>query len=931
MKYKRILSLLLIFTALLSFSSFPFTDASAAVLEEKGDYYANRLGLLSSLGVLSDVGEPDDMFVEEQFIKGVLTLIGYDDAIFSLGKTAKELAEERGFYGKASVETVDSLESAYVVLLNALGYGVQAEADGGDISAYLSIASRENLGKNVIPADGLTNRNGVAILYNALFMNMFGPAGNNGYAKLQGTVLEKTFKAHESEGLVTGVYLQALSGSAPKSKDEIAVNNVNYKTDMEDVYSLFGKYVKFYYTDDDEKTLLYAWCDTRSFVTINAPMVTGITQKGREYKIEYEGMKGEKYSKKVTPKYVCLNGELIDYRNENIKDLMDFYTGQIILTDTDQDNNFDCIILEKYENYLVSMVTNKVLYDANGKDPVYLDDEEDGVDDYRYDVYVNGVRGNLSSAMPNDVVSVYRNRKGNIIKLIVASQKTIHGTVDRIVNNNDSRGKKVIVDGFPYFCPTDGKVPELGTSGIFYLDAQDVIVGFEVSDIYTYGYLVAAMQDSPLDGLKIKLCPQGVTGAKEFECTRKLSIQIGAEDAKKYDAEAALNLLKTETQTETQAGTQTKPLYMPGLVKFRTDANGCICAIKLPEDKSNVNLTKDDLSEMGFSEFVCYGQAPGSLDYIGSKLGRYTVNAKEAIVFSIPEGENIPDSEYDGNVQLRDSVSYNRPMYYDIDSFLTAKVVLTFHESRGEGLVYPLENPHVYYDGLSVVKSIDYAYDPNEGNYKVEFTFIGKSGEFKGYTPYDKNGIVYNEVLRQNLVNNPTVYDTTEFFDEDCDKLNVGDVVVVKVDEQNRISGMLRFWSNKRNQLTNSYPGEQSYIDGYMVSRREWSETLDGDYVFAKFIKRNNTVMVLDATNTVCTTGEHEDALHAEYNDTNAYQAKHGRLCVFQVPKSGDPIYVLDKENGDRVRKGTLEDLRAGDDIVFALWGGYKGILVIKR
>lgn len=927
MKHNRIISIFLILAVFLaSFSVFTVPETKAAITEEVSDYYSNRLGLLSALGVISELGTAEEEMIEEDFVKAVLALIGYNDYLSLQDKSAKEFAKEQGFYGNDVIKNISSAEDAYVVLLNALGYKLMAESYGGDKNAYLRIAMNENLSDNVKKADSFTNENAVTILYNALFMNFFDSVGAGDFSKVRGTVLKNTFGCYEAEGLVTGVYLQSLSGNSPKNKDEIIIDNITYKTNMDEFYSFFGKYVKFYYTNHDGNMLLYAWCDSSSYVTIDASMVTGIKKSGKNYKIEHEGMRGESYSENVTPKYASLNGEIIDYKNSNIEQLLDFYTGSITLTDTDKDEKFDCIILEKYQNYLVSMVTDKALYDANGLEPLYLDDEEDDKKlEYWYDVYINGKKGNLSSASENDVVSVYRNSKGNIIKMVVSSKKTLNGTVDSVVK--DERGTKLIIDGLPYYSPSQNKVPSTGTSGVFYLDAQDVVAGFELKDIYTFGYLIAA-ESVTMGKMKIKLCAEGETGAKILECARKISVKEGSRKAVKRNAQETLKILES------------KDIYMPGLIKYRTDTDGNVISILLPEDMSENPLNADP------TVFTFMGQAEGEIKLGNSKMGRFAVNTESTVAFSVPTGDNITDELYSGQLKLEDGATYSMPMYYNTDAFLTAGAVVVFEKTYSDGLIFPTEELKTDQISFSVIKKIRKLGDRSDAGFTVEFTFVGENGEFKGYAPYDKNGLVYLENMVQrkydengnrrpdgggSIVEYPVIYDTTQLFVEGYDKLNVGDMVLVRVNEDNRIDGMKRLWSNVRNQMMDcDVVDTAGYLDGHKVSAPDADYTKNNWYVFGELVNRNKSVMVIDATNYESNPSLSHETTHESFRQQDS-QLSYGGVCVFPAPQETDSIYVLDRANDNEVRKGTIDDLRAGDEVVFSLkYGKFKGVLVIK-
>ncbi len=927
MKHNRIISIFLIFAVFLaSFSVFTVPETKAAITEEVSDYYSNRLGLLSALGVVSELGTAQEDMSEEEFVKAVLTLIGYDEYFSSQDKSAKEFAQEQGFYGNDDVKSIITVEDAYVIVLNALGYKLMAESYGGNKNAYRRIAMNEDLSDNVKKADSFTNENAVTILYNALFMNFFDSVGAGDFSKVRGTVLKNTFGCYEAEGLVTGVYLQSLSGNSPKNKDEIVIDNITYKTNMDEFYSFFGKYVKFYYTNHDGNELLYAWHDNSSYVTIDASMVTRIKKSGKSYIIEHEGMKGEHYKESVIPKYASLNGEIIDYNNNNIEKLLDFYTGSITLTDTDKDEKFDCIILEKYQNYLVSMVTDKALYDANGLEPLYLDNEEDDKNlKYWYDVYINGKRGNLSSAAENDVVSVYRNSKGNIIKMVVSSKKTLIGTVDSVVK--DERGTKLIIDGLPYYSPPQNKVPSSGASGVFYLDSQDVVAGFELKDIYHFAYLIDAASVS-MGKMQMKLCLEGETGAKILDCARKISVKVGAEKAVKRSAQDTLDILNS------------KDIYMPGLIKYRTDADGNVISILLPEDMSEHPLEADP------TVFTFMGQAAGEVNLGNSKMGRFAVNTENTVAFSVPTGDNITDELYSGQLKLEDGAAYSMPMYYNTDAFLTAGAVVVFEKTYSDGLIFPTEELKTDQIAFSVIKRIRKIGDQSTDGFSVEFTFVSDNGEFKGYAPYNKNGLVYLENMVQrkydengnrrpdgggSIVDYPVIYDTTQLFDEGYDKLNVGDLVLVRVNEDNRIDGMKRLWSNVRNQLMDSDVVDTAgYLDGHKVSAPDADYTKNNWYVFGELVNRNKSVMVIDATNYESNPSLPHEATHESFRQLGS-QLSYGGVCVFPAPQETDSIYVLDRANGNEVTKGTIDDLRAGDEVVFSLkYGKFKGVLVIK-
>lgn len=359
------------------------------------------------------------------------------------------------------------------IIVTALGRQSEAEYKGGYPGGYLSVAENLKLFKGVNPVNEFTYKDAVIFLYNSAMTeitNVNIKADKITFSESKKTLLALYHDIYWGEGVVSAVEGVSVDNTvAPK--DGIVIGGETFETD-EWYYDYIGMNVKYFY---EEKS-----GDSRKLVFLTNKEKAGsevITIKSRYYNrydgnyIYYSENENSATLKKVRVypgAMIIRNGEKSNTDMMSALDRNNIY-GTIRVIDTGKYDGADLIIIESYENIVVSYIDaeNKKIY---GKDksvqPLNLN-EDDGI--FIKYFAADGTETSFSEIVLDNVVSAAVSSDGKCA-IVRTSGKTVNGVVsDKGIDDYDE----------PYI-NIDGEIYN-AESKFYEKNKQSIAVGASVS------------------------------------------------------------------------------------------------------------------------------------------------------------------------------------------------------------------------------------------------------------------------------------------------------------------------------------------------------------------------------------------------------------------------------------------------------------------
>ncbi len=495
---KKILSLVLALTLVLSTMSMAFADTAFPDIDADDDQLAEAAGLLNSLGVLAgdENGNynPEDPLTREAMAKVVVHLLGYtEDDYVGYGNDFTDaqnmwssdvigLAADSGIvngYGDgifAPKDDVTYLQAA-IMLIRALGY-TDASLNNGveafNAGAYRSKALQLGLFNGVAPAwNEPATRGDLAVMsYNNL----------NNQLVIVNADQEAVGVEDSSDNAIS--LLSKTAEVSTETSDAITPEEVMYATTDISMYVyqiVDGYYVTIENEDGD---------DVRSFVYVNESLSDTVTDtvesaangtNSTTIVIDVDGDddftdEGDTFTNVVAP--VFFNGAEVDY--------VDAYAeliGESVTIVSHEDTN---------NNVVVDGIIANVETDRFQVEDEYETDEDtfEGVslpmnddDEVDFDnIMVTGDADDLYEIEADDIVEVYESHADSEVEMVefVVTRNSVEGTITRKNSDGD-----VIIDTVGEYegqSLLDSTILEVGDEGTFYYDSYGTIVAFTTED-----------------------------------------------------------------------------------------------------------------------------------------------------------------------------------------------------------------------------------------------------------------------------------------------------------------------------------------------------------------------------------------------------------------------------------------------------------------
>lgn len=606
------------------------------------------VALLSALEILRGDGSGDYMLDKSvnraEFTAFVVRLMGLEDAANSWGgeatfvdvpdshwaKGAIGLASSMGFIqgvgdGKFEPDRGVTRNEAVKILVSVLGYQEFAERDGGFPDGYNKMAYEIDLFKRISLSNSsyLNRRDVCVLLYGALDVKVFDEITNVNDL----TVLEKYQRLTVVEGTVTATpgyqKTKRLSG-----KIELDGKVYDCIDPLADDY--IGYSVKCYiYKTKGVDTICHIdpLYDDETIVVQS----DNISQSTTKSKFIYTNEDEEiiKLTLASQPS-VFYNGVILP-QNEVTNEVLRPQSGVVSLRDGNGDGTYETILLEVYDDYVLSYMNEDRIYAKFGKSLSL-----DAFDEIR--VFKNGEEVTLDDLQNGDVLSIMQSRDGKIMK-IVASSEGKTGYIYSIINNR--LGKEVYVlqsdaDGETEFTLGKSYSDALSAKHIdateLYISAQRLLKIYfnaygsaaDVSvlsndDEYNYGYLNGAKNLSNKD-FEDHFAIQVLTSDNHFEAFENRpgkKVVFGYPSGNSYKIADFTATAFTESMKSRQ------------LIRYKLDKDGYVTEIY----KADPNPSQDHFSE----GFIISGS---NLDYRDNVIdSKYYVD-QNTKVFVIKQGRD---------------------------------------------------------------------------------------------------------------------------------------------------------------------------------------------------------------------------------------------------------------------------------------------------
>lgn len=373
---KKLLTLLLTICLLVS-------QLSAVTLAEIADTsdYELYYKVLTELEIINDYEEFDfgSTMTKYEFVNMIENLYGDNKYGTVKSDTAINDAAAQGLI--SSVEAFQPhddilYEEAVKIAICALGYGQMAEFKGGWYTGYFAVASNLGILQGVSGSfdTPMTKGNLIKLIYKMLDEPVMQQTvyGNN-YSEFDtvdnATLLEIYRKIYKVEGTFEGNYYTMLYSRSTLEEDEVCISGERYIYDgiLSDEY--LGSTVKAYVREADNADVICSIVKKYSDDTITIPSEDIINMNAKVTELSYYNRKGKADSVRISPSaYVTYNGEFYaDYTSADFK----FGDGFVMLTDADDNGEYDTVKITSYDNMYVSEVfvsakniTDKFDYDG---------------------------------------------------------------------------------------------------------------------------------------------------------------------------------------------------------------------------------------------------------------------------------------------------------------------------------------------------------------------------------------------------------------------------------------------------------------------------------------------------------------------------------------------------------------------------------------
>ena len=476
------------------------------------------------------------------------------------------------FRPEAQVTGLEALK----ILLAVMGYEPFAKVNGGFPSGYLKAAKRADVSAAGLSDNGLKKGQAAALLRACIDADMMILTGLGEEAEFEiqkgRTLLVQYHDIYQVKGQVTANRKTGISTRSGTGDHSVQIDASLYAAGATDAETYLGQWVIGYYRRSDSALgeLLSLRPDSRRYRMRDIP-AEDILPESSSSVIAYQ-LDGESRIQRipVLPTANLIRNGVYAGKKVHAADAAELFpqAGKIRALDSDMDGKYDILLIEDAETYVVTSVNLnlRTIYGRYGVSPLQLGDDEEAVR-----VLKNGAETALSAIQRGEVLSVLQSDDGRYTDILLAADNTVSGTVTQLTGDGEAvvDGRKLKVSPV-YRCAMERgekDAPRLspGMAGTFYLDCYGKIAAVSgEAQLTRYGFLAgAAVRGSFQEQLELR-----IYAADGRRMDLKTAARVTA------DGKSGVNPVELLRQL---CGTAAQP--SPQMVRFRTDADGCLCEL----------------------------------------------------------------------------------------------------------------------------------------------------------------------------------------------------------------------------------------------------------------------------------------------------------------------------------------------------------------
>lgn len=415
-----------------------------------------------------------------------------------------------------------TLSECTKVIMDALGYRDFVVHSGGYPKGYLAQASKLGLFKGIDAGqnDSVSYYVLAQILYNALSVDVVSVSevmeSRVSFDRQKGTnFLALYHDIYAGEGIVTDNGITRTNGTSRLQEGRVEIDGTVFSA--QGLTDCLGLTVEYYYKAGDS---VYELCyaipkkNRNEVITISGDDIVSCANN----RIVYTNENDKEVKASVPDNGNVLYNGLYKSKIVNF-DLTALFglNGTVTLSDGDGDGNFELIRVTEYKNDIISnIIKDKKMLLLKNSNHISFDD--------------NSVYGKITKG--GKVVSVNELENGSLVSIaasenfntattdrkyveIVVADANIQGTVSSLISGTEavitsSKGIQSSQEAYkisPKFVSENGAVLQVGSKGVFWLDACGKI-GYFTGDLTAmdYGYIIESGTERGLAGnYKIKM------------------------------------------------------------------------------------------------------------------------------------------------------------------------------------------------------------------------------------------------------------------------------------------------------------------------------------------------------------------------------------------------------------------------------------------
>ena len=371
----------------------------------------------------------------------------YSQIGYLVSTGALTVPENKLFYP----DRVATEAEAYKIMISLLGLDGNISMKGTWPNNVYSVATNMKITQNVVNDGRLTYDEIFMILHNALLVELpeiisFSGDGNVEVVKGNETYLEKYYNIYAAVGVV-----EVVGKTASYNKDgrdgKIVISGAEFNINGLLCDDYLGTYVEYYYKHDyvkDENSLLRIESAGRSKIIKLTHKDNAISYNPQTRTITYKENDSKDKNIRISQSInIVYNGRFL---KSGYNEVLSAHIDNLSAIATDGGNNYNLLIIEAYDNRVISTLDykNNYIYTTGGEPKISLNEFSEYII-----LDAEGKQIELSDLNSEEIISIYETKCKDLIT-IVCSDKQIYGTINGY--ETDSLGYTILtLDDTKYY------------------------------------------------------------------------------------------------------------------------------------------------------------------------------------------------------------------------------------------------------------------------------------------------------------------------------------------------------------------------------------------------------------------------------------------------------------------------------------------------